>query len=206
MAESNYEKNIFINCPFDDQYQPLFDAIIFTIIDCGYIPRNALEENDSSHIRLEKIVKIIKDCKYSIHDISRTELDAENSLPRFNMPFELGICIGAKFLGTPKQQNKKALILDTERFRYQKYISDIAGQDIKAYDGDIEKIIKIVRDWIKSLDHQESIFGAKKISQRYTRFLEELPVLKRELDLDEEEKMIYADYLTLIEFWQRENS
>jgi hypothetical protein len=30
------EIDVFINCPFDDAYQPLFDAIIYVVIVCGY--------------------------------------------------------------------------------------------------------------------------------------------------------------------------
>ena len=36
----------------------------------------------------------------SIHDLSRVEL-GENELPRFNMPFELGMALGAKRFGGP---------------------------------------------------------------------------------------------------------
>lgn len=28
---ANYEKNVFINCPFDDEYKPLFYAIVFAV-------------------------------------------------------------------------------------------------------------------------------------------------------------------------------
>jgi len=48
------------------------------------------------------------------------------------MPLELGIFLGAKRFGGPKQKRKNCLILDREKYRYQQYCSDIAGQDIKA--------------------------------------------------------------------------
>ena len=35
---------MFINCPFDAVYEPLFDAIVFAVYDCGFIARCALEE------------------------------------------------------------------------------------------------------------------------------------------------------------------
>jgi len=124
--------NVFINCPFDNQYTELFDAILFAIYFCGCKPRCALEIDDGSQIRLDKIISIIEECDLGIHDISRTELNS-NDLPRFNMPFEFGIFMGAKRFGGIRQKRKSCLIFDTESFRYMEYISDISGQDIKAH-------------------------------------------------------------------------
>lgn len=43
------------------------------------------------------------------------------------MPLELGTFLGAKHFGSEIQKKKTCLILDKEKFRYQKFISDIAG-------------------------------------------------------------------------------
>ena len=109
MPSPHYNDNVFINCPFDSVYKPLFDAMIFTVHDCGFIPRCALEEDDASQVRIDKIYSIIADCRYGIHDISRTQLDAASGLPRFNMPLELGIFLGAKKFGIEAQKRKKCL-------------------------------------------------------------------------------------------------
>ncbi len=87
--------NVFVNVPFDDKYEPLFEALVFTISACGYRVRCALEDDDSGDIRLDKLVELIRECPRSIHDLSRIE-PGENDLPRFNMPFELGLALGAK--------------------------------------------------------------------------------------------------------------
>jgi hypothetical protein len=97
---------VFINCPFDHQYQKKFRAIVFTPVYCGFEPRGALEVSDASQNRLDKIMKIMAECHYSIHDISRTQLS--EGLPRFNMPFELGIFVGAKKFGGRKHSKKPA--------------------------------------------------------------------------------------------------
>jgi hypothetical protein len=94
MAASAYEYSVFINCPFDGQYRSLFEAIVFTVQDCGCIARCALEVSDASQVRIEKIFKMISQCKFGIHDISLTELDPSHHLPRFNMPLELGMFLG----------------------------------------------------------------------------------------------------------------
>src|SRR5215216_4348592 len=125
----NYDDNVFINCPFDEHYTSIFQALVFAIHDAGFVARSALEINDAGQVRLEKIINIISESKYSIHDLSRVELDSSNFLPRFNMPLELGILIGAKRFGNKRQASKAALIMDKEPYRYQIFISDIAGQD-----------------------------------------------------------------------------
>ena len=57
-------------------------ALVFAVHDCGFRARSSLEESDSSRVRLDKIRTIIADCRFGIHDISRTELDADHGLPR----------------------------------------------------------------------------------------------------------------------------
>ena len=54
-----YDLNVFVNCPFDRDYAPLFDAILFTIFKCGFRPRCAMEADDAGDIRIEKINTII---------------------------------------------------------------------------------------------------------------------------------------------------
>lgn len=70
-----YEDNVFVNCPFDSDYDPFFYGILFTIHDCGFVGRSALEIDDGGEARIEKIYGLIRDSKYGVHDISRTELD-----------------------------------------------------------------------------------------------------------------------------------
>jgi hypothetical protein len=51
-AEPRLNPLVFINCPFDDAYWPLFKALVFTIFACGYRSRCALEVNDNGELRL----------------------------------------------------------------------------------------------------------------------------------------------------------
>lgn len=59
-----YYQNVFINCPFDKQYEPLFQAITFTVYFCGFLPKCALSEDDGSQLRLKKFLLLIEDYKY----------------------------------------------------------------------------------------------------------------------------------------------
>src|SRR5262245_35887468 len=127
MQRPKYNENVFINCPFDPAYKPLFNAIVFAVYDCGFVARCALEEDDGSQIRVQKIYEIISRCRFGIHDLSRVRLDRSTKLPRFNMPLELGAFLGAKCFGSQEQRRKACLILDSEKYRYQRFISDISG-------------------------------------------------------------------------------
>jgi hypothetical protein len=140
-------KNVFINCPFDNQYFPVLKALLFTIIYSGLKPLIS-ETSDSGETRLHKLRDLMLDAQYSIHDLSRIEPLKDGDLPRFNMPFECGIDFGIK-LSSPGQRNKRFLILEKEQYRYQRVISDISGNDIKYHRNEPELLIKAVRDWFK---------------------------------------------------------
>lgn len=115
-----YATNVFINCPFDAEYETLFHAIVFAVIHCGYNVRCALEAEDTGATRIDRIYRLIEECRFGIHDIARIEHDSINALPRFNMPFELGLFLGARRFGTAVQQDKRCLVLEAQRYRYQK--------------------------------------------------------------------------------------
>ena len=164
-----YGQSVFINCPFDPQYRSLFQALIFSIEDCGFVARCALEVEDSGEVRINKIIKIIKECALGIHDISRIELNDEG-LPRFNMPFELGLFIGCTVFGAGASKQKKSLIVDSERYRYAKFISDIAGQDIQDHGNDPAQVIRKVRNWLANHAHARRIPGGETILRRFNDF------------------------------------
>lgn len=204
MKAATYNENVFLNCPFDIAYKPLFDAIVFAVFDCGFVARCALEEDDGSQIRVQKIFGIISQCRLSIHDLSRVEVDRNTKLPRFNMPLELGAFLGAKHFGSAAQKRKAGLILDSERYRYQKFISDIAGQDIKAHENNPRTVIRVVRDWLRTYS-QASIPSGSVIWSRYQVFEKDLPLLCKELKLNLRE-LIFNDYVLLVSRWLKINT
>lgn len=64
-----------------------------------------------------------------------------------NMPFELGIDYGCKKFKPGVQGDKKTLVLEKEKYRYQAAISDLSGSDIRHHDDQPIKVTKVVRDW-----------------------------------------------------------
>lgn len=188
---------VFINCPFDAEYEPLFRALAFAILACDFTPRCALEIDDSGEVRLEKIFRLMQSCQFSLHDISRTEPDAVNHLPRFNMPFELGLFLG---LGRARKKPRPALILDTEPYRYQKFLSDIAGQDIRAHAGDPFKAMSQVRNWFNTHVPDAMLMGGAALGRLYQQFTLELPSRLQHARLEPSE-ITFVDWLRLASRW-----
>lgn len=163
----SYNDQVFINCPFDKAYLNLYRACIFTIIDAGFIPRCSREVNNGNKSRLDNIVNIIEECKYGIHDLSRVELDGDTGLPRFNMPFELGIFYGSHRFGEDHHKKKCSLILEKDPYRYQKFISDISGIDVTSHKNDTRLLIISIRDWLQTSSKRKTVPIGQDI---YTRF------------------------------------
>jgi hypothetical protein len=204
MVQPVYADSVFINCPFDVEYQDLFYSIIFVVQDCGFWPRCALEVDDSGTTRIEKIFQIIESCKYGIHDISRTETFGKEQLPRFNMPLELGIFLGAKRFGQQEQAEKLCLILDREPYRYQRFCSDIAGQDIQIHNREPDMAIKVVRNWLSNAVPDSILPGGTKVAERYRDFLDSLPNYFDRFGLTAEE-LIFTDFRKLVTEWLKIN-
>ena len=195
-------RDVFVNCPFDPTYKGLFDAIVFTVIRSGFRARCALETDDAGDNRLAKICSVIAQCRYGVHDISRTEADGDPPLPRFNMPLELGLFLGARLYGGREQKGKRCIVFDRERYRYQRYMSDIAGQDIHSHDGSERRLIEELAAWLRDQSRDRSVPGGRAIITEYEAFKAELPAIcsARGLEVDEltfgDFNAIVVEYLT----------
>lgn len=191
--------DVFINCPFDSDYAPTFRALIFTIFACGFRPRSARELDDAGQTRIDKLYNLIDECRYGIHDLSRTELDEANHLPRFNMPLELGIFLGAKRYGGKAQKLKRALIFDLEQYRYQRFISDLAGMDIHEHGGDPMRAVREARNWLANVSRRV-LPSADRVTRTYEAFVDDLPALAAELEFDPD-KIPYVDFERIVVSW-----
>lgn len=194
-----YRDQVFLNCPFDDAYRSLFDAIIFSVLACGFVIRSARERDDAGEPRFSKIVEIIRSSMYGIHDISRVELDPEHHLPRFNMPLELGLFLGAKSFATGGRPKKHCLIFDCEAYRYQKFVSDIAGQDIRSHHNDPMDAIVETRHWLATMS-KKALPGTNKLKRAYEEFSADLPAILAKLELAKGD-LRFAEYVKVAGEW-----
>lgn len=140
-------KAVFINCPFDQEYEPALDAIVLAVACCGFIPRIATESGDVAVSRMERIVRAIFSSQYSIHDLSRCRGEGDEQLARFNMPLELGIAMACRFRSN-RSTRHDWLALVPEGHLYGRYISDLAGYDPMKHDGSPESVIPKVMLWL----------------------------------------------------------
>ena len=147
-----FDTSVFVNCPFDEDYAPILQAILFCIVNLGFDPRLATERHDSGESRLEKIRELIEESRFSIHDLSRCQATRKGEYFRLNMPFELGIDWGCrKYFGGGREANR-FLILEEKPHRFQAALSDISGCDIEVHGAQYDRAIVKVRNWL----HQQT--------------------------------------------------
>src|SRR6185295_10176914 len=115
-------KSVFLNVPFDEEYSPLFLALIAGLAALGRTPRCVLEVPSGGRNRLERIFGLIASCGASIHDLSRVTLSDHLNVPRFNMPFELGIAYSLSQL-----KPHSFFVFEEKAFRLQASLSDLSG-------------------------------------------------------------------------------
>lgn len=145
-----FDKNVFVNCPFDQDYRRLLQPLLFTLIYLGFKPRIALEESDSGIPRIQKILRLIGESRLSIHDLSRLRATQAGEFYRMNMPFELGLDVGCRTFEGRAMRKKRCLILESEPYRFQAAISDISNSDIAAHHDVPKRVSSEVRNWLAS--------------------------------------------------------
>lgn len=196
---SDARPRVFINCPFDDDYGELLRAIAFTIAACGYQPTCALDEDDAGRIRFDKLKSLIAEADLAIHDLSRIELSEETSMPRFNMPFELGLYLGAKHFGGRRQRLKRCLVLARSRREWTPTISDLAGVDPAFHAGKPDAAIRAARDFLHAAPDGNVLPGETALIADYRRFLRDLPKMADVARQTAEEALRYRNYMAFLE-------
>jgi hypothetical protein len=200
----SFEKNVFVNCPFDKEYLPLLRPLLFCVLYLGFRPRIALEQLDSGQPRIEKIISLIKKSKFAVHDLSRLKAQKAGEYFRLNMPFELGLDVGCRLFRGGQWAGKKCLILESERYRYQAAISDLSNSDIAVHDNEPEKVIREVRNWLNNTARLRAP-GPSQVWGRFNDFMADnhkLLSAKRFSKRDIEELPI-SELLSCIRRWVR---
>jgi hypothetical protein len=165
---------VFLNVPYDSKFERLFLAFIAGVSAFGLLPRATLEIATSSR-RLDRIVKLIGNCRYSIHDLSRVELDQlAPRTPRFNMPFELGLAVS-------KQKSLKSkphdwYVCESENFRLMKSLSDLNGTDPFIHNGTVNGVFRELCNMFRRPVRQPTVRQMRAI---YRDLRKNLPVILR---------------------------
>jgi hypothetical protein len=132
-------KALFLNIPYDEEFQSLYVAYIVGLCLLGLTSHIAAEIPGGAR-RLERIFALIKNCRYSIHDLSRVEVSAKaGSTPRFNMPLELGMTIAWADLNPDLHT---WFVFESEPYRIQRSTSDLNGTDAYIHGGSPEGVFR----------------------------------------------------------------
>lgn len=175
------QSSVFINCPFDDQFEPLMNAIIFAVVCTGFTPRVANESGDVAVPRLDRICKSLNGSRYSIHDLSRCTGEGDRNLARFNMPLELGMAMGRRFASMEEGgPGHDWLVLVPDDHAYAKFVSDLAGFDPGKHDGSQKSIVQAVMSWLWTRDDAVSAMRPSQVLEALPRF----ETSKRQLELE----------------------
>jgi len=151
---SKTEDSVFLNIPYDSLFVRPFLAYICGICAYGLIPRATLEIPGGAR-RLDRIVALIESCRYSIHDMSRVELDmTPPATPRFNMPFELGLSV-LHAMKNPTEQTW--FLFESKNWRIQKSLSDLNGTDPYIHNGTVEGVFRELAKAFIREDRQPSV-------------------------------------------------
>lgn len=133
--------SVFLNVPFDVEYAPLFVALISGLTALGRKPRSVLEIQEGGQNRLSKIYNLISLCGSSLHDLSRVVLSGELRVPRFNMPFELGLAVAVA-----QKRRHAFFLLEEKPFRIQASLSDLNGHDPHVHEGTQAGVLRCILD------------------------------------------------------------
>ena len=152
----------FINVPFDKQYERLYLAFIAGLCGFGLVPQSVLQI-PGSHRRLDRLTKLIADCRYSFHDISRVELDTRRPrVPRFNMPFELGMAVNSA-------HDHYWYAFESKPFRALKSLSDLNGTEVYVHDGRPIGVFRCLTNALARTQHRPNLSELQAIYRDVTR-------------------------------------
>ena len=136
-------RDVFCNFPFDSNYERLYFALVAALLCTGQTPRTVLEIPPSAD-RLARLLALLAECPYSLHDLSRVQLSARPTrVPRFNMPFELGLAVS---LAKTSPKRHAFRLLEEQPFRLQQSLSDLNGYDPYIHHGTVDGMFAAVCD------------------------------------------------------------
>jgi len=165
------KESLFLNIPYDPSFSKLYLAYIAGVSSFGLMPRATLEIPGGER-RLDRILALIRSCTYSLHDLSRVELDPHPpKTPRFNMPFELGLAVSWQKL---KGAKHIWFVFEAMPRRAEKSLSDISGTDVYIHNGSAPGVFTQLCNAFVRLKSQPTAQDMEQIYGRLTDLLPEL--------------------------------
>jgi|SRR5215217_739693 len=198
-----FNKNIFINCPFDRQYSSLLKPILFTIVYFGFTPQIASQTTDSGEQRINKILSLILKSRFSLHDLSRIRSRRQGEFFRLNIPFELGIDYGCRRAAAGYLRKKRFLVLGAKPHDYKRALSDLGGIDAKSHANDPEKAVIALRNWFVETVHLNKAPSGSALWEEFTDFYSDFYDQRRKEGFSRQDfnMMPVREYIASIRHW-----
>lgn len=173
-----FRDSVFLNVPFDKRYEPLFVALVTGLVALRRRPRCVLEVPDAGAGRLSRILELMRSCAASAHDLSRvtTSGPAGKRVPRFNMPFELGLACALSHVDGGKHS---FVLLEEQPYRLQRSLSDLSGLDPYVHRGTPRGVLSVLSDWLGSQAHDPT---PRRMERLFEIVYARAKQMKREVD------------------------
>ena len=142
MASRKRIESVFLNIPYDNEFEDLYVAYIVGLTQLGLRVKASLAVPNQG--RLETIIGLIVKSDYSIHDLSRIEIS--KGIPRFNMPVELGLAL---YRSHATNGRHWVYVFESKPYRAQKTTSDINGIDPQIHHGTPKGVMAGLRNILR---------------------------------------------------------
>jgi len=142
MASRKRIDSVFLNIPYDKEFEDLYVAYIVGLTQLGLRVNATLAVPNKG--RLETIIGLIERSNFSIHDLSRIELS--KGTPRFNMPVELGLAL---YRAHAMSGRHRIYVFESKPYRTQRSTSDINGIDPQIHHGTARGIMAGLRNILR---------------------------------------------------------
>jgi hypothetical protein len=169
MASRRHVDAIFLNIPYDKEFEDLYVAYIVGLTQFGLLINATLAVPNQG--RLETIIGLIGKSNLSIHDLSRIE--PARGIPRFNMPVELGLALYRRHTTRGRH---RVYVFESKPYRAQRSTSDINGIDPQIHHGTAKGVMAGLRNIFRQ---PGDVTTVPEMLRSYRAVRRKLPELKR---------------------------
>ena len=165
---------VFINCPYRDNYAPLLDAITFSVAASNLVPILALDFSDPDRLRLQNIMKLIKNSAFSVHELSDANVIDDDGYTRMNMPLEMGMALFYDFYSS--ETNHRCLFFVSKDYEHQKRVSDISGLDPVMHENNEMLILNYTYEFLQKhhASKEKYTISTKRLISIYSEYISKL--------------------------------
>jgi hypothetical protein len=161
---------VFLNHPFDPDFETLAYAFQFAVVAANLLPVCALDTSFPDHPRLTMLVEAISNCAYSAHDLSRCKGEGAENFARMNMPIEMGMALYPALL--TQRQEHRCVFFVPKPHEYHHFASDLGGLDPRCHNNSDLTLVAEMYRWLTDVAPSAHInqVPVTKVQDKYQEF------------------------------------